>query len=133
MSNVQSLLRSLVIYAICVPLAIFLGYVLSDPLQRSTFIVFALLLAVLCAPFLLRFHHLLMVLTWNVTAVIFFLPGHPPLWLATIALSFAISFLQRILSKETPTIHVPALTWPLIVMGLVVLGTAMLTGGIGVQ
>jgi hypothetical protein len=134
MSNAQSLLRSLVIYAICIPLAVFLGYQLPSFFQdQLSFITVTAVLAMLCAPLLLRFHHLLMVLSWNLMAILFFLPGRPQVWLAAIALSFAISLLQRILNKEMPTIHVPALTWPLIVMGLVVLGTAMLTGGIGVQ
>ena len=37
MTNVHSILRSLIIYVVCIPLAVFLGYSLSDPLNRGSF------------------------------------------------------------------------------------------------
>jgi len=80
MSNVHSILRSLIIYAICIPLAVFLGYVLSDPLDRGSFVTVAVVLSVLCAPVLIRFHYPLMLLSWNMIAVLFFLPGQPQLF-----------------------------------------------------
>ena len=73
MSNVHTLLRSLIIYAICIPLAVFLGYLLSDPLDRGSFVTVTVLLAVLCAPLLIRFHYPLMILSWNMIAILFFL------------------------------------------------------------
>lgn len=133
MTNTQSLFRSLIVYALCIPLAIYLGYVLTDPLTRSTFIIFSIVLALLCAPFILKYHHHFMLLSWNTTAVLFFIQGRPQLWMAAIALSFGISFTQRILNKDTPTVRVPELTRPLILIVLVVLVTAQLTGGIGMQ
>jgi len=50
-----------------------------------------------------------MLLIWNTSAVAFFIPGRPQLWLAAIALSFAISFTQRILNKDMHMIRVPQL------------------------
>jgi len=133
MSNVHTLLRSLIIYAICIPLAVFLGYLLSDPLDRGSFVTVTVVLAVLCAPLLIRFHYPLMILSWNMIAILFFLPGQPQLFFATIAISFAISFTQRILNKEVQPIRVPALTWPVLAIAVVVFLTAMLTGGFGVR
>jgi hypothetical protein len=131
MNNVQSIVRSLITYAVCIPLAIFVGYVLTDPMQRSTFITISLILGVLCTPLLLKFHYPLMLLIWNTSAIAFFIPGRPQLWFASIALSFAISFTQRILNKEMHMIRVPELARPLIVLGLVVVVTAALRGGVG--
>jgi hypothetical protein len=134
MSNVHSILRSLIIYAICIPLAVFLGYQLPSVFQdRGSFVTVTVVLALLCLPLLIRFHHPLLLLTWNMGAVLFFLPGRPNVWFATIAVSFAISFTQRILNKEVRTISVPQLTWPLITIALVVMATALLTGGFGVR
>src|SRR5437773_4820204 len=100
MSNVHSILRSLIVYAVCVPLAVFLGYLLSDPLDRQSFVIVTAVLGLLCVPLLIRFHHPLMLLSWNMSAVLFFLPGRPQVWFATIAISFVISFTQRILNKD---------------------------------
>jgi hypothetical protein len=133
MSNVHSILRSLIIYVVCIPLAVFLGYLLSDPLDRTSFVTVTGVLAVLCAPLLIRFHYPLMLLSWNMGAVLFFLPGHPQLCFATIAISFAISFTQRILNKEVQAISVPRLMWPILAIGVVVIVTAMLTGGLGMR
>lgn len=132
MNNLQAF-KALLLYAVLVPVAIFLGYVLSDPMQRSTYITVTLLLAVLAAPLLLRFHYPIMLLSWNTTAVLFFLPGRPNIWLATIAVSFLIAFTHRILDKELHPIRVPELTRPFIAIVLVTLITAQLTGGVGVQ
>jgi len=123
----------LIIYAVCVPLAVFLGYLLSDPLDKQSFVLVTAVLMLLCVPLLIRFHHPLMLLSWNMGAVLFFLPGQPAVWFATIAISFAISFTQRILNKEMRSISVPQLTWPLIAIATVVLATAVLTGGFGMR
>lgn len=132
MNNLQAF-KALVLYAVLVPVAIFLGYVLSDPMQRSTYISVTLLLGILAAPLLLRFHYPIMLLSWNTTAVLFFLPGRPNMWLATIAVSFLIAFTQRILDKDRQPLRVPELTRPLIAIVLVTVITSQLTGGIGVQ
>src|SRR5262245_59892848 len=133
MTNVQSLFKSLIVYAVCLPLAIFLGYVLSDRLDRGSFVTLALVLTLLCAPLLIRFHYPLMQVSWNLGAYLFFLRGQPQSAFATIAISFALSFTQRILNKEMKPISVPALKRPLIAIAVVVAVTGMLTGGIGLR
>lgn len=133
MSNVQSALRSLVVYAICVPAAIFLGYLLANPLQREAFVTVSLVLALLCSPLLIRYHYPLMLLLWNATAVLFFVQGRPTFGAAAIAFSFMLSLTRRTLDRRYQFLKVPSLTRPLIFLVIVILVTAQLTGGIGLR
>ena len=133
MSNVQSALRSLVVYAICIPAAIFLGYLLTDPLQRQTFVTVSLVFAFLCFPLLIRFHYPLMLMLWNATAVLFFVPGRPAIGAAAIAFSFLVSLSRRSLDRRFQFLKVPSVTRPLIAFALIVVVTAQLTGGIGLR
>ena len=135
MNNSSAILRSLVIYAICVPLAIWLGYMLTsiEDFSRSTFIEVGIFLLVLIFPLLLRWHYFLLVLSLNLSATVFFLPGRPPLWMLMLALSLGISIMQRTLNRGMHFISAPRLAWPLICMAVVVLVTCKLTGGIGLN
>ena len=133
MSNAFSLFRSLIIYAICLPLAIFLGYLLATPDDLVSFTLVTLVLVSLALPLFLRWHHPLLVLTWNMAATAFFLPGSPSIWLLVCGISLLISVLQHALNKSHKFIHVPALAWPLIFLAVVVVVTAKLTGGIGIR
>ena len=69
MTNASSVIRSLIIYTVCIPLAVFIGYLLSNPLDLGSYLTFAILAAVLSAPFVLRFHYPLMIFFWNLGAV----------------------------------------------------------------
>src|SRR6266568_3389344 len=131
MTNASSVIKSLIIYTVCIPLAVFLGYLLTNPLDLGTFLTFALLATVLAAPFILKFHYPLMILFFNLGAVVFFLPGRPQTWLVGIALSYAISLTHRILNKNVHPIRVAEVSRPLIALLVVVLVTAQMTGGIG--
>jgi hypothetical protein len=136
MNNASAILRTLVVYAICVPLAIWLGYLLTSLTEfnsSSTFIEAGLFLLALSLPLLLRWHYILLVLCINLTVTIFFLPGQPPVWMPVLVLSLGISILQRALSKDMRFISAPQLTRPLICLMVVVLVTAKLTGGIGLR
>ena len=80
MNNSAAILRALIIYAVCVPLAIVVGYVavsLVNSPSYSNFGMFGVLALVLIAPILLRWHHPLLVLSWNLPLIVFFLPGRP--------------------------------------------------------
>jgi len=132
-TNAPAIIRSLIMYAVCVPLAVFVGYLLTNPLDYSTLGVFGTLALVLVLPLLLRWHHPLLLLSWNASAVLFFLKGSPSLFMAMVALSLTISMLERILSPDKRFISVPQITWPLIFMLAVVFFTAKLTGGFGMR
>ena len=133
MSNAQSVLRSLIIYAICVPLAIVLGYKLTNPLDVTTYLVVGIVLFIIIVPLLLNFHHILLILSWNTCVVIFFLPGHPHLWLLAVVISLVVAIGHRTLNPNMHFIHVPQLTWPLLALVVVVVVTAKLTGGVGLK
>jgi hypothetical protein len=132
-NNLPALFRSLIVYAVCIPLAMWVGYLLTQLDDRSTYETGGILLLILCAPILLRWHHLLLIASWNFSLMIFFLPGSPFIWLPMTCLSLGISVLQRTLNSQARFISAPQITWPLICLLVVVLFTAQLTGGIGLR
>jgi len=136
MNNSAAILRALIIYAICIPLAIVVGsgvVSLANSPSYSNFSAFGLLALLLSIPILLRWHHPLLVLSWNLPLTIFFLPGRPQVWLPMMVVSLGISVLQRAMNKDKRFIPAPQITLPLLGLAGVVLVTAKLTGGIGLH
>src|SRR5215471_13805385 len=127
------LLRSLAIYGFCVPLALVLGYLISTPFDPTSFTVVGLVLFFLLVPLLLRWHHAWLIACWNMSVVLFFLPGRPWVWLPLAWISLGISMLHYILNRNRKFLHVPELTKPLILLALIALITAKFTGGFGVK
>jgi hypothetical protein len=135
-NNSPAILKSLIAYLVCVPLAVCIGYLLTEPLDSSADRSFRLSMAgilafVLLTPVLLKWHHFLLVASWNVSMSLFFLPGSPSLWLFMVALSLGISVLYRALNSKARFISAPQITIPLLCMTAVVIFTAEMTGGIG--
>ena len=128
MTNAPAILRSLITYAVCVALAIWLGYLLTGPLTYSSVFIYGLLAFILVLPILLRWHFPLMVLSWNMAVTIFVLPGQPSLGMCMIAMSLVLSVLHRMISREHQFIRVPPVTLALFVMLAVVVITAKITG-----
>ena len=128
-----SLFRSLLIYSICVPLALLLGYLMATPSDLSTFAVVGAVLFFLLIPLLLRWHHVWLIASWNMSVVLFFLPGRPMLWLLLAWISLLISVVQYALNRKHKFVYVPELTKPLVLMILITLITAKFRGGFGVQ
>jgi hypothetical protein len=128
MTNAFALPRKLLIFGIILPLAALIGYLLSNPDFQSLLLV-GLLASVLSLPIFLRWHHVILVVTWNLSMTLFFLPGNPPMWMLAGVISLAVTVLNRILDKEKRLQNVPALTWALLLLGLVVLFTMKMTGG----
>lgn len=134
MANEISILRALWVYSICIPLAIFLGYNLASTDPRydwGMYMTLAVVFGGLLLPLLLKYHQAALVLAWNTTAVVFFLPGRPNMWILLAAASFMIMVLRYALSRRAAPINVPLVTWPLAFFGVVVLVTALFTGGVG--
>jgi hypothetical protein len=132
-NNVPAILRSLIVYAVCVPLAIFVGYSLANPADLGTVGFYGLLGAGLASPLFLRWHKELLVFSWSASMTVFFLPGQPNFWLVMVAISLGISIMERIISHDMRFIRVPQVTWPLLIFLAVVIFTAELTGGIGLR
>src|SRR6266567_4597521 len=109
MANVPSLLRSLFVYSICLPLAVMLGYLMADPYDQATFSAVGLVLFLLLLPLLLKWHHAWLVATWNTSAVLFFLPGHPQIWLVLAWLSLLIGVGRFILNRNLKFLAAPSL------------------------
>ncbi len=133
MSNPSTILRSLTIYVICVPLAIFVGYLLSTPLTYSTITGVGFVVLILAVPLLLRWHHPLLFVSWNMALVLFFVKGQPNLWLAMVPLSLGISVMERALDRQRQFINVWPLALPLMFLVAIMLVTARLTGGLGLH
>jgi hypothetical protein len=133
MTDRSSLLKAIAIYAVCLPLAIFLGYLLASPLDMSNEAVVGGVLAVLTFPLLLRWHHAMLVLSWNMVALAFFLPGKPPIFFPVCAVSLLLSILHYVLHRKQKLIYIPSLAWPMLFLALVLAGTSFMTGGIGIK
>jgi hypothetical protein len=126
----SALLRGLLITGICLPLALFIGYQVATPQDRSSLFWIGLVLCFLVVPFLIRWHHPMLIICWNLPLVAFFLPGQPSLGIVMAAVSLFISVVSRTLTKQTPFISCPSVGIPLIFLAAVVLITAEMTGGI---
>ncbi len=125
--------RKLIIFVIVLPLAVLLGYLLTSPTDLKSLAIVGLVLGVLSVPILLRWHHPLLIFSWNAGITIFFLPGQPQLWMLMSVVSFGLVVLDRAMGKRPVLLNVPAITWPLAFLVLVVVVTAKLTGGIGLR
>src|SRR5580704_15482380 len=133
MTNASSLFRSLIIYSVCLPLAIVVGYLLATPLDRDSAVTLMIMLSLMTVPMFLRWHYPWMLLAWNMNAILFFLPGRPFVGLIMVIISFSVSVLQYILNRQLKFISVPMIAKPLLFILLVVLLTARFTGGIGLN
>jgi len=133
MNNAPAIIRSLIVYAVVVPLAITVGYMLTNPMDYSTLGLFGIVGLVLVSPLLLRMHYPLLLFSWFCVIKVFFLMTGPNLWLVMVVLSLGISVLERTLNSQMHFIRVPQITWPLIALIAVVIVTAEATGGFGLR
>ncbi len=124
--------RKLIIFGIVLPLAAFVGYLLASP-DFSSLALVGLFFGVLTVPLFLRWHHPILVFTWNLSLILAFLPGAPPLWMPAGLISLSLVLLSRILDKELRLLHVPSVSWSLLCLGLVVVFTMKMTGTIGLR
>lgn len=121
------------IYAIILPLAVFIGWMAVDLANwdRTSFATFVAIIFVLLLPALLKWHYPVLILSWNIGVTVFFLPGQPAMWMLMAAINVGIAVLNRIMEKRQAFLSAPAITISLIALSLVVIVTAKLRGGIG--
>lgn len=130
----------MIIYAICLPVAIFLGYLLvntiNDPYgSRASVAVIALALFLMTLPLFLRWHHAWLIAVWNSTLLFVFLPGQPMGWTIMAVISFGLAVSHYILNREKKLVFTaaPSVALSLIFVAIVVFITAKLRGGIGLH
>ena len=120
----------LLVFGICVPLALFLGYELATPSDLSSMFWVGLTFFLLFIPILLKWHHEALIITWNVSLVAFFLPGAPAVGYLVGGLSLFFAAAKRALLREGNFIQCPSVSIPLILLAAIVVFTAQQTGGI---
>lgn len=133
--NSFALTRTLIIYGIILPLAAILGYMLTTPEQSNSLAVVGLVAFALMIPLLIRWHHVILIFSWNAVVNFSFMPGSPHFWMLMAGLSLGFAMVNRILDRQGTAqfCHVPAVTYTLFFLTLVVLLTAKMTGGIGLR
>src|ERR1700743_210744 len=121
MTNASSLFRSLIVYSICLPLAAIVGYLLATtPTDQSSFVSIVIIICIMTIPLFLRWHYPWMLLTWNMAAVVFFLPGKPGFNMMMVIISISVSVLQYVLNRRMKFISVPMVARPLLFIAVVV-------------
>ena len=133
MTNPAAAMRMLITYAICIPLAIFIGFLLTNQMDYGTLSLIVLALGFILSPIFIKWHYPIMVFGLAFPAYLFFFIGRPPCWEIVVMLSLGIAIVERTINSDKRFIRVPSMTWPMIytlaMMGL----TAMLTGGFGLH
>src|SRR5437867_1511455 len=125
--------RTHLIMGLCLPLAVLLGYFVAQPLDSISIAVVFMVLAVLCVPLFMKWHHPLLIVCWNTTANPLFLPGRPALWMLVAIISLFFAIMARSLNSNRRFVQVPTVTRPLLFLAAVVVATALVTGGVGIR
>ena len=125
--------RTQILIGLCIPLAVLIGFFLAEPLDVKTLAVLLGVVGVLLLPLALRWHHPLLILSWNAAITPAWLPGSPPLWMLLSLICFMLLLASRSIREQSVADQVGYVTVPLIVLLGVVLLTAVVTGGIGIR
>ena len=88
MTNPASDIKVLITYAVCIQLAILVGYTLTDPLDYGTLGIFGLIALLLLSPVFIKWHYPIMLFGLAAPIYCFFLKGNPPLGQVVVLLSF---------------------------------------------
>src|SRR5690348_15668400 len=102
------------IMALCLPLAVIVGYFLAEPMTSGSLAIVVFVLTILAVPIMMKWYHPLMVLSWNSGIVMFLLPGPPTLWMCMAFGGMLFALLNRSVSPEHEFALVPSVTKPLL-------------------
>jgi hypothetical protein len=126
--------RGLLIFALCLPLAILMGFMLADPMMTSNQMFISAALIALLIPFMLTIHHRALIWVSGAVIIAFFVKGQPQMWMVFAVLSFTISLVSRPLRKvKTKPVWERWVVVSLVIIVACILTTAALTGGIGMR
>ncbi len=131
MTNPTAAMRMLITYAICIPLAVIIGYVLTNPLDYGTIGFLGIIAFVLISPILIKWYYPLLIFGLACPAIMFFLPGRPLMSQAVVLLAVGIIVSEQILKGQKPFTPVRIVIAPLVFLAAVIFMTAELNGGIG--
>ncbi|HUS36057.1 MAG TPA: O-antigen ligase family protein [Verrucomicrobiae bacterium] len=126
--------RGVLIFALCLPLAILMGFMLSDPMMGSNQMFISAALMALLIPLLLSIHHRALIWVGGAVIIAFFVKGQPQMWMVVAGVSFLISVVSRPLAKARPKpVWERWVLTTLILVMVSVMITAAATGGIGMR
>src|SRR5437868_5085243 len=129
--------RNFIIVSASLMVAVIFGYFLAQFLGGAAdwagFAVLGLVLALPFIPMLVKWHHPMLILTWNACLSLYFLPGAPALWMVMAGCSLLIAILTRATDSKRRFLHTPSVMLPLLFLTGVILITARLTGGFGMR
>ena len=123
--------RLVIAYAVAIPLALVLGYVVATPDVASVAVV-GMVLFVLVLPLLIQWCHPMLVVCWNSAFIAGFLPGQVQLWLLFAGLTFGMALVHRFMGHRN-FLRAPELTKPILFLTAVVLLTGKIRGGLGMR
>jgi hypothetical protein len=133
MASPFAVTRNHLIFGLCLPLAVLLGYLLAEPFESTTLTIMVMVFAVLGIPVMMRWYHPLLVFSWHLAVYPMFLPGRPQLWVVMSVLGLFFAVLNRSINPDFRLSHVSSLTRPMLVLAVVVITTAVATGGVGLN
>src|SRR5439155_8065833 len=133
MANTINIPRSHLVMGLCLPLAVLIGYFLAEPMDSASLGVVVFVLVILAVPLMMKWHHPLLILSWNAFVNPFFLPGAPGLWMIMAFSSLLFGLLSRSVNPEHRFVYIPSLTRPLLFLLAVVVITSLMTGGFGLR
>src|SRR5512144_2437874 len=134
MANSYAGSRAPLVFALCLPLAVFLGVQLAySPVQGSSRWLVVLMLGALSIPVLMNSYHPLLVLTWNAAITPIFLPGQPFIWMLVAFVGIGFAVISRLTSAEAQFVPVLSVNRALLVLLGVVFVTAYVRGGVGLR
>lgn len=133
MASTFAVTRNHLIFGVCLPFAVLLGYLLADISDPVSRVVVAIAMAGLSFPLLIKWYHPLLILAWNTTAQVTFAPGSPTMWafFSVVGLFFAV--LNRTVNSENRFTYERSLIIPLVLFAVLVVVTAAMTGGVGIS
>jgi len=122
-----------IVWAVVLPLAFVLGFMLATPQDVGSWAVLLLVMGVLLLPVFLKWHYPLLVFFWNASMVIPFVPGQPSIWMGMACGSLFMSFLAFIMDRSNRLQFYRPYTITLVLLTLILVVTAKVTGGLGVR
>jgi hypothetical protein len=132
-NNTFTVSRAQLIYGLCLPLAVIVGYFLADPMESSSMAVVVLVTGLLSVPVFMRGYHPLLVFSCNAAFVFGFLPGYPPMWIIMALIGALFMVLNRCVDGNRRILVGGPIAWSLICLVVVVVATALMTGGAGLR